>query len=864
MAQSLPEAQENSLATGSLTRSQLALLRLLENALWDPVEETLHQALAYAERGWPVLPCCWPNQTGGCGCGRGHKGQAVGKAPLAPKGVHDATTDPEAIGQWWARWPLANIGVALEPEHLLVLDLDGPSGVDEALAHGLPPGPVASTGREAGQHRFFLNPWPGMASATKRGESKSIDVKTTGYVIAPPSSHRSGRKYCWLLDPDETPVQPAPDWVRRCLQPVVAVREVQLSGVLPNVNPAHLRVPQKIRNLIRLANPQGYPSRSEAGFAVIVAMLRAGYSDQEIAGVILSNPIGNYVHDRDGRDPLRWIAGEIARARAKESPKRSRKWEPGVTTPPTGLAASEGAGAPDTLAGAASRGDDMSLASASLPQPTEGEGQEPPHLTDSGNAQRLARLHGKDLRYCHEWGKWLTWDGQRWAIDNTGEVMRRAKDTVRRIYAEAAGQNDSHQRQAIAGHAKQSESESRLRAMTTLAQSEPGIPIRPQDLDNDLWKLNVQNGTLDLSSGEPLLHSRDDLITKLAPVVYDVDAQCPRWHAFLDRIFGGDADLLSFVRRAVGYTLTGSAKEEVFFLLYGTGANGKSTFLEVLRAILGEYARTADFDTFLRKERSGVPNDIARLAGARLVTAQETEGGARLAEVVVKQMTGNDTMLARYLYSEYFEFRPAFKLFLAANHKPLVRGTDLGIWRRTRLVPFAVTIPEQEQDKDLLEKLKQELPGILAWAVRGCLEWHRDGLGVATAVTEATGEFREESDILGTFLAECCVLGDAEKVAASGIYASYKDWAVRTGEQPVSQTAFGRQLGERGFVRRKSSGRNLWQGIGVAVGDGRDGLDGFSGKSYVREDKGEVARKPSNHPWTVPSDDANASPARDG
>jgi len=823
----------------------------------------LMAALAYAQKDWAVTPCCWPNASGQCGCGRGHPTKQAGKAPLTDHGVQDASSDPDVIHAWWKGWPKANVAVAVAQSGLLVPDFDSDEALAEARRRGLPPTRVHRTGR--GWHYIYLNPWQGLAGAVGQGTLKGMDIKADGYIVVPPSRHRSGVLY--QVQTDVEPVL-APEWLRDELHERVAPCVVALPSDLPVLDLATLRVSERIKALIVTGEPAGFPTRSEAAFAVIMAMLRAGYSDQEIAGVVLSNPIGDYVPDHDGRDPLRWIAGEIARVRAKEKPKRSGKCGPGVTTPPTGLAASEeGAGALDTLDGAASKGDDMSLASASLPQPTEGGGQEPPHLTDAGNAQRLVRLHGKDLRYCHEWGKWLTWDGQRWAIDRTGEAMRRAKDTVRRIYAEATGENDSRQRQAIAGHAKHSESESRLRAMTALAQSEPDIPIRPRDLDGNLWKLNVQNGTLDLSTGELLPHSRDDLITKLAPVAYHPDARSCRWDAFLDRIFGGDADLLSFVRRAVGYTLTGSAKEEVFFLLYGTGANGKSTFLEVLRAILGDYARTADFETFLRKERSGVPNDIARLAGARLVTAQEMEGGARLAEAVVKQMTGNDTMLARYLYAEYFEFRPAFKLFLAANHKPLVRGTDLGIWRRTRLVPFAVTIPEQEQDKDLLEKLKEELPGILAWAVRGCLEWHRDGLGAATAVTAATGEFREESDILGTFLAECCVLGDAEKVAASGIYASYKDWAARTGEQPVSQTAFGRQLGERGFIRRKSSGRNLWQGIGVAVGDGRDGrdgLDGFSGKSYVREDKGKVARKPSNHPRTVPSDDANASPARDG
>ncbi|MDD5646153.1 MAG: phage/plasmid primase, P4 family, partial [Candidatus Bipolaricaulis sp.] len=481
------------------------------------------------------------------------------------------------------------------------------------------------------------------------------------------------------------------------------------------------------------------------------------------------------------------------------------------------------------------------------------------HHTDLGNAERFARLHGRDVRHCHVWAKWLCWESQRWVFDDSGEVVRRAADTVRLIYEEASRQDDAGSRRATAEHARRSEAESRLRAMVALARSEPGIPVQPQDLDRDPWKLNVANGALDLMTGRLLQHSRDDLATKLAPVVYDRDAQCPLWEAFLDRIFDGDVDLIGFVRRVAGYTLTGSTKEHVFFMLFGTGANGKSTFLEVLRALLGDYARTADFSSFLHKARSGVSNDLARLAGARLVTAQEAEGDARLAEALVKQVTGGDAVQARFLYSEHFEFHPAFKLFLAANHKPAIRGTDCAIWRRTRMIPFAVTIPEAEQDKDLVNKLKDELSGILAWAVRGCLEWQRDGLGSASAVTATTKEYREESDILGTFLAECCVLENTRKAAASDIYAAYKSWADRNGEHPASQTSFGRQLGERGLTKKKSSGRSVWIGIGLSAGEGRDSLDGSSEKSPMREDKEKDAREPSNHPQTIPNDDTNGT-----
>jgi putative DNA primase/helicase len=443
-------------------------------------------------------------------------------------------------------------------------------------------------------------------------------------------------------------------------------------------------------------------------------------------------------------------------------------------------------------------------------------------------------------------------------IDGTGEVMRRAKDTVGLIYEEASRQDESGRRSATAEHALRSEGGSRLQAMITLAQSEPGIAIQPQDLDADPWKLNVPNGTLDLSTGELLSHSRNDLITKLVPVTYDKDATCPRWCAFLARIFSGDAELIRFVQRALGYSLTGSTKEQVLFLLYGTGANGKSTLLEIFRCLLGDYARTSDFGTFLQKRASGVPNDIARLAGARLVTAQEAENGARLSEVLIKQMTGGDTVQARFLYAEHFEFSPRFKLFLAANHKPEIRGTDHAIWRRIKLIPFAVTIPEREQDKDLAEKLKGELPGILAWAVRGCLEWQRDGLGSPTAVNAATGEYRVESDILASFLAECCVEGSTNTASASDLYKAFKEWAERNGEQTVSQTSFGTQLRERGFEKTKKSGLIFWNGLGILVGDSEDSQDCSSEESYTKDSRERLAQEPSNHPSTIPNAHADA------
>jgi putative DNA primase/helicase len=345
------------------------------------------------------------------------------------------------------------------------------------------------------------------------------------------------------------------------------------------------------------------------------------------------------------------------------------------------------------------------------------------HLTDLGNARMFVARHGQNLRYVPHWGKWLVWDERRWAVDETRAVERHAKETVLAMHAGWSLVKDDDQRRKLLQHALRSQAEARLNAMVGLARSESGIPIRLDSLDADPWLLNVQNGTLHLCIGELRPHRREDLMTKLAPVSYDPQASYPTWEVFLHRIFGGDAALIRFVQKAVGYSLTGSTQEQCLFMLYGTGANGKSTFLNAVNRMLGEYASHTPTETLLINRSNGVRNDLARLQGARFVTAVEAEGRRQLAEAQVKQLTGGDKITARYLYQEHFEFYATFKLWLAVNHKLTIQGTDHAIWRRIRLIPFTVTIPEPERDKGLEEKLRAELPGILRWAVEGCLAW---------------------------------------------------------------------------------------------------------------------------------------------
>lgn len=436
------------------------------------------------------------------------------------------------------------------------------------------------------------------------------------------------------------------------------------------------------------------------------------------------------------------------------------------------------------------------------------------NCTDLGNAERIVRYHGKDMHYCNSLG-WLVWDGRRWKRSESGEIEQRAKNTVRSIYAEAASCSNGDMRKALASHAKRSESESRIRAMISLAQSEPAVPLTINRLDANPWLLNVGNGTLNLKYGTLQNHKREDLITKLIPTYYDPQAECPLWLKFQERITAGDAELIKFKPKRLGYALTGDTSEQCLFIDYGTGSNGKTTETKTALRLLGEYAYQCPIETFLFSKGDKIPNDVARLAGARLVIASEMEKGRRLAESLIKQLTGGDRIAARFLHKEYFEFTPEFKIWLTVNHKPTIWGTDHAIWRRIRLVPFTVTIPDEEQDETLGDRLAEELPGILSWAVDGLNLWHKERLGKPEAIKKATENYKTEMDLIGGFLADRCEIDPEGEVTASELYETYKKWAEENGERPMSQRRLAESLQERGFHNdRKGKERTrIWKGF---------------------------------------------------
>ncbi len=425
-------------------------------------------------------------------------------------------------------------------------------------------------------------------------------------------------------------------------------------------------------------------------------------------------------------------------------------------------------------------------------------------LTDVGNAKRMVELFGQDLRYMAPAELWYVWDGRRWAEDQLLAVERRARDTAHALWEEAKTIKNKEKANEYFKHAFASENNTRVRAMIARARAEEGITIGANPFDADPWILTCMNGVIDLKTGALLAHDRARLCSKLTPIEYPEreGAECPLWLSCLDTWLAGDRELIDYLQRAVGYTLTGDTGAQCLHLLHGHGANGKSVFLETVALLLGEFAIASDFTAFLDSVHvspQGASSYIARLAGARMVHSSEIGEGKRLNEALVKSLTGNDTITARYQFAREFSFTPTHKLWLGANHRPRIRSTDHAMWRRLRLVPFEVTIPPEKRDRELGAKLAAELPGILRWAVDGCLAWQRDGLEPPKSILSATQQYRTDSDTLGAFIADCCQLGEGLKTQSTVLYEAYKKWAKDGEEYLMSQTDFGLKLNERGI-----------------------------------------------------------------
>jgi putative DNA primase/helicase len=717
----------------------------------------LDAALSYADRGWHVFPCHTPTADG-CSC-RQDACEDIGKHPRTKHGFKDATTDEAQIRRWWKMWPAANVAIRTGAvSALAVLDRDDyKNGSDtlEELERTYSPLPETVLGLTGGGGQHYLFAHPGNHVPTDVDTlGAGLDTRGDGgYIIAPPSLHKSGKRYAWevLHEPQDMPLAPLPDWVQALCQKTA--RQAGPSAGEP--------IPDHQRN-VRL-------------FRLGASMRAKGFQEAAIFAALWETNLTQCQPPLTEAE-VRKIAHSDCRYEARPSTQDPQQRRSGETPGP--------------------------------------EQESPLPYSDYTNALAFVRDHGHNLRYCYPWNAWLVWTGTHWQRDTSGEVMRLAKQTVKRLARQIESLEETPAK-ALMAHIKASLSTAKLKAMIENAQSEPGIAVQPDQLDADPWLLNCTNGTLDLRTGALRPHLQEDMLTRCLPIAYDPEARCPGWIAFLENAMGGDAALIVFLQRALGYSLTGSTREQCFFLLHGPTKTGKSTFVNMAKAVLGPYATQAETSTFLHKDRETVRNDLADLAGMRLVSAIETDEGKRLAEALIKQLTGGtDTVKARFSFEEYFEYRPQFKVFLATNHLPKITAQDDAIWERVHRVPFLVQIPKEARDKQLEDKLRSELPGILAWMVRGCLAWQRDDdLLVPAAVTQSTQQYRDEMDDVGRFLTEVCLLGqDYYKTQASTLLKTYHQWC---GQTTMTGKAFAKQLTDKGYTTKHTMTGNYWQGIGL-------------------------------------------------
>lgn len=427
-------------------------------------------------------------------------------------------------------------------------------------------------------------------------------------------------------------------------------------------------------------------------------------------------------------------------------------------------------------------------------------------LTDRGNSLRFARIFKGKLLYCSNLKSWLKCSEGRWERDESNQVMKMADACIQSIYGEAAKAETPEARKAIVAHGRKTEALVRIKAMVEGATFR--MPVNVNELDQNPFLFNVLNGTIDLRTGGLQQHNPNDLITKMAPVVYDPDATCPRFQTFLAEIFPdelrlgiGNTEVISFVQKFLGYSLTGDCREQVMGIAWGTGANGKSTLFSVFQEMLGDYATTTPSETLLCKKNEGIPNDVARLRGARFVLASETPEGRKMNVGLIKQMTGQDLLTARFLHCEFFAFMPTFKLLMLTNHKPEASGEDDAIWRRIRLIPFLEKFDGATKDDMLGEKLRQEWPGILRWCVEGCLRWQKEGLEPPMEVVKATTEYRSENDIFSEWLNERGCVESNAKTATGKLFRDFTEWMAENGERRLfSQKKFGQTLKAKGFA----------------------------------------------------------------
>lgn len=713
----------------------------------------IEEALKYANAGIPVFPLHWLKADGNCSCRLGAMCQAKGKHPRIKNWGEEATIDVGKIKKWWNDTPLANIGIPMGEKSGLV-------ALDVDTRHD------GDKSLEA-----LINEY---------GELPKTVTATTG---------GGGKHYVFKYTED------------LALKNVVGFRD-------------------------------GLDVRTQGG--LIVAAPSTHQSGRRYSWDAGLSPF-----ECDAVDMPKWLVDEIRKVgkaiptkkkTVDKTAERKKITEGGRNNYLASLAGAlrrKGMETDGIIAALRAENqsrldpplDDENVVAIaeSISRYEPGDLVEKFKLTDVGNAERFVSMFKDEVKYCAVYKKWFVWNGKYWEQDD-GTIIEYAIQCIRSICSDADMLPDGDQRKALLQHAMRSENGNRIKALISLASGKKEVAITPDNWDANPWLINCQNGTINLKTGKLQPFKKDDYITRICSTTYDDAVQTPMWDSLLETITKGDADTIRYMQKALGYALTGDISEQAMFILYGTGSNGKSTFLNVFAAVMNTYAQSTSSETFMQKKNENVNNDIARLKGARFVTAIEMEENKRLAEALIKSMTGGDKLVTRFLYGEFFEYIPQFKVFLATNHKPVIRDTTNSIWRRIKMMPFTNTFTEANRDKRFAEKIMaKEMPGILAWAVKGCLLWQEEGIKEPESVRRATEEYRTEMDSFSTFFEECCEEKEGCRVSNKLLRAAYDEWCKDNGEYAMSQRPFSQKLIEKGYAKVHSSGTGAIEWIGLRL-----------------------------------------------
>lgn len=492
------------------------------------------------------------------------------------------------------------------------------------------------------------------------------------------------------------------------------------------------------------------------------------------------------------------------------------------------------------------------------------------NLTDTTNAERIVAMFGEKVRFDHKRRRWLIYEDHRWKTDEVGRITEYAIEAIRKLQKDAVEIEDKGEKKRVLNWAIQSEGKGRLDNAVGIVKILSPIADSGKDWDQDPMLLCCTNGVVDLRTGKLRPGKPEDRITMATGTAYDMSAKCPRWIQFLHEIFG-DQELIDYVHKALGYSISGSTQEQVVFFGFGAGSNGKTTLFSAIRAALGDYAHNAPTSLFQRSTQPAPSNDLAGIEYKRFLISSETLSSAKLNEQRIKTLSGNDPITARFLYSENFTFTPVCKIWLFINHKPQVEDDTYSFWRRVRLIPFNNTFKKEAADTRLAETLKSELPGILAWLVKGCLLWQKEGLSPTPSIVEnATKNYQIENDVLAEFIYEACLEGADLEVKASELYGAYLDWAQSKkmkDKEVLTRNAFGRRMTDK---YRKDVRKDAAYYLGICIKGGgfntpsrHEVVDSnpFSIKSPMRENS--IYFMENDHQSTTQAQNSTTNPPPD-